>query len=579
MPIVSRLQAISRKAFSKRFQVVRSIGAALFALVCWQLYGSALNPAQAKDYLAGAPLSQSQRPYLTLDFPSSVVYGMPNTATVTALDNTGKIVTSYSGTVHIQVGSTQDTVSADAKLIDGVGKFSVTFKVLGLDMISAVDTANPAINSHPYSVIVTVPPVNCAQAVQVTEAECKTLVAVYDSTYNNTPDPSGFHQGWTIATNWHLNNRPCTWYGVSCKGGHVIALDLSVNNLDGVLPSLNALTSLLSLNLNSNNLSGAIPALNALTNLRTIDLSNNKFSGSIPALSGLSNLQNLSLRINQLTGSIPALDSLRSLQIMLMDRNQLTGSLPALSGLHNLLMLDLSNNQLSGTIPSLNGLYKLQTLNFGGNKFSGVIPSLSGLSNLQSVTLAFNQFTGSVPDLPTSITFLDVSNNSLNGIIPDSLAHTSIPAGFAQINLQLCGMGNILTPANANVNAFIAARLPGWTGSCGSTTTATFTSTAVPTQITLTVTPSATRPMPSPTPQTLTPTNTPTFTPTNTFTPTHLTFTPSSTFTPTHPTVTATPTFTPSATRTNSPTSVSSATPNLTSTRIPPATLPGGPGD
>jgi len=73
-----------------------------------------------------------------------------------------------------------------------------------------------------------------------------------------------------------------------------------------------------------------------------------------------------------------------------------------------------------------------------GNKFSGNIPpSLTELDLLKELHLEGNEFSGQLPSLKQDIKSFDVSNNKLEGPIPESLARFG-PVSFAG-NEGLCG--------------------------------------------------------------------------------------------------------------------------------------------
>ncbi len=98
---------------------------------------------------------------------------------------------------------------------------------------------------------------NCASVTEISQAECRALVALY----NNTNGPN-----WHDNTNWLETNAPCSWYGVSCSGGRIVSLSLSGNQLTGSIPmELGNLTQLGLLYLEFNQISGEFPA--SITNL------------------------------------------------------------------------------------------------------------------------------------------------------------------------------------------------------------------------------------------------------------------------------------------------------------------------
>ncbi|MCP4235524.1 MAG: hypothetical protein GY770_18390 [Aestuariibacter sp.] len=176
--------------------------------------------------------------------------------------------------------------------------------------------------------------IDCAAQTDIPQAECDTLIALYNSTDGSN---------WTTNTGWNVTDSPCSWDRVTCSGGRVQSLDLYTNQLSGTLPNLSALTS-----------------------LRFLYMNGNQLTGSIPDLSTLSSLEQLHLQSNQLTDSIPDLFALTSLQVLFLQGNQLTGSIPDLSALTSLESLNLAGNQLSGSIPDLSALTSLQTLALQG---------------------------------------------------------------------------------------------------------------------------------------------------------------------------------------------------------------------
>ncbi|GLT83742.1 hypothetical protein SLE2022_020140 [Rubroshorea leprosula] len=226
-------------------------------------------------------------------------------------------------------------------------------------------------------------------------------------------------------------------------------------NLEGSIPaSIGKLSQLTELILDSNNLSGQIPSsLANLTQLRGLFLSKNHFSGPISAFLGsLSQLTSLDLYSNNLSGQIPSsLANLTQLTSLYLSNNQFSGPIPASIGnLSQLTSLYLHSNNLSGQIPSsLANLTQLTSLYLSNNQFSGPIPfHASRFSKLSYLYLSYNLLNGTVPPWIFTLPFLkhlqlnhnqfqgqinqfqqksliqlDLSNNRLQGSIPNSIAN------------------------------------------------------------------------------------------------------------------------------------------------------------
>ncbi len=197
---------------------------------------------------------------------------------------------------------------------------------------------------------------------QIPKAECEALVALYNST---------FGPYWTNRTGWLANYTPCSWSRVTCEGGHVTELWLTLNGLTGSIPSrLGDLSYLEALDMQGNHLTGSIPeTLGSLSNLQLLWLTANQLTGSVPSsLGNLSRLTTINLGGNSLTSSIPeSLGSLQNLLQMELGGNALVGTIPATFGnLSNLEELGVSFNPLmSGSLPqSLKNLSSLDTFRF-----------------------------------------------------------------------------------------------------------------------------------------------------------------------------------------------------------------------
>ncbi|WP_281309718.1 leucine-rich repeat domain-containing protein [Flavobacterium flavigenum] len=276
----------------------------------------------------------------------------------------------------------------------------------------------------------------------IPQTEKDALLALYNSTNGNN---------WTKKTGWDFST-PVTsgWYGITVTAGHVTGINLSNNNLNGIIPSsIGQLTELQTFYLNQNQLIGTIPSeIRELTKLTLLYLHTNQLSGTIPAEIGqLTKLTSLQLHINKLSGTIPAeIGKLTSLTSLLLYNNQLTGIIPNVLGeLTKLLSLQLHMNQLTGTIPDEIGqLTKLQTLYLHSNRLTGTIPvEIGQLTQLQRLYLCNNQLTGTIPSeigQLKEILELFLYNNQLKGAIPFQIGGlTKLSSLQLHIN-QLSGM-------------------------------------------------------------------------------------------------------------------------------------------
>jgi len=330
----------------------------------------------------------------------------------------------------------------------------------------------------------------CDDVTEIPKAECRALVALYDSTDGSN---------WNNSTGWLQTKTPCGWHGLQCSDGHVTQVSLFANELTGSIPpqlahlnslrvldlsynyrlgssippELGNLARLQHLDLGNNELAGSIPVeLGRLKSLELLNLPRNQLSGSIPGeLGELANLRSLNLAWNYLSGSIPpGLGNLTSLRILdlghiygldgsipaelgqlaklrqlTLCENRLSGSIPAeLGDLVRLRSLDLAWNQLSGSIPpQLGHMAQLRVLRAYHNQLGGSIPAeLGDLASLQELDLRENQLTGSIPPALgrlTSIQYLYLSMNQLRGTIPSDLGKLANLLGLDLRSNRLSG--------------------------------------------------------------------------------------------------------------------------------------------
>ncbi|XP_017979592.1 PREDICTED: receptor-like protein 12 [Theobroma cacao] len=245
------------------------------------------------------------------------------------------------------------------------------------------------------------------------------------------------------------------------KPNSVRNIDLSSNDIHGPIPSFFFdLVNLEKLDLSSNNLSGVIKSnmLAKLENLSHLYLSNNSLLSlstggndanySFPQLATVSfsfcsirqfpsffqksNLEILDLSYNKICGGISKWEAegWESLLELHLSNNSLT-TLEQFPG-KNLRVLDLRSNLLQGPILSnllIRDQSSLVFLDLSRNNLNGTIPNYIGNFSiyLKFLNLEMNNFYGKVPDSFTNdqLRYLLLNDNQLEGLLPQSLANCS----------------------------------------------------------------------------------------------------------------------------------------------------------
>ncbi|PHU16749.1 hypothetical protein BC332_12444 [Capsicum chinense] len=229
-----------------------------------------------------------------------------------------------------------------------------------------------------------------------------------------------------------------------CQLTELHVLSISLNNITGEIPSnIGCLSKLEVFYIGENPITGTIPtSLANISTLQYVDGTGNRLEGPIPPQLGkLPNLRQLSFGHNSnLIGQIPeAIFNISTLETIAVYFNNISGTFPAPTGFHlpNLKQLLLGENQLEGEIPLFRtNASKLEILDLSNNLFKGTIPNnLGNLRELRYLFLHHNQLTNEPRDHELRffnslvdcrmLRYLEVGNNPLNGVLPNSIGNLS----------------------------------------------------------------------------------------------------------------------------------------------------------
>nr|KJB44944.1 hypothetical protein B456_007G281100 [Gossypium raimondii] len=237
-----------------------------------------------------------------------------------------------------------------------------------------------------------------------------------------------------LETVWLVDNLDLTGYLLEFNFSNKLKkLALWNTSFSGELPaSIDNLNSLEFLGLGHCNFSGSVPStLGNLPNLKFLDLTTNSFTGSVPpTLGNLPNLKFLDLATNYFTDNSNATRPQAQLVDIGLRHCHLREFPYFLRNQRRLQLLDLSSNNIEGQIPQWLSKVSVETLLFldlSNNSLIGFddFPLVLPWSKLQYLKLDSNILRGSLPVPPLSTVFYSISNNSLNGEIPQLLCNLS----------------------------------------------------------------------------------------------------------------------------------------------------------
>ncbi|CAL4987973.1 unnamed protein product [Urochloa decumbens] len=243
-----------------------------------------------------------------------------------------------------------------------------------------------------------------------------------------------------------FENLPC------CSPNKLQELYLADNNIHGLLPKWTGqLTSLVVLDLSQNNLTGPLPvSIGHLTSLHILDLSGNQLTGHVPdEISMLTNLTSFDLSHNELDGVITEklFDSLKNLNYIDLSSNSLKIEIsskwlppfrlwyadfsnckmgpvfPAwLRGMVDIDVLRISNTSINDRIPHWfsSAFSKATYLNISNNQLNGSLPENMEIMSVVELDLSSNRLSGQVPPFPHNVISYDTSMNYLSGPLPEN---------------------------------------------------------------------------------------------------------------------------------------------------------------
>ena len=243
---------------------------------------------------------------------------------------------------------------------------------------------------------------------------------------------------WFNNSNW-LNQTVshCLWKGVLCYNntGHVIALNLNRNNLNGVLgDALRGLDSLLGFCLGRNDIYGNLYSILSpiASHIMRVDLAYTRISGNFPGdvITRCPMLTKIQLSGNEdLTGKLPGdIGNVTTLQVISLGETKISGVIPESIGkLHNIWFLDFETLNMKGTLWLFKNMTKLRFLHLSSNKIHDSIPEDIGkwFPEMREILLQNNMLHGEIPhsiSLMKNLAYFSIARNKqLHGLLPRAI--------------------------------------------------------------------------------------------------------------------------------------------------------------
>ncbi|XP_066334778.1 receptor-like protein EIX2 [Miscanthus floridulus] len=213
-----------------------------------------------------------------------------------------------------------------------------------------------------------------------------------------------------------------------CSPNKLQELCLGSNHLTGMLPRwMGQFMSLVVLDLGWNYITGHVPyEMGKLSNLTHLDLKRNKLDGTITEehFASARTLQYINLSYNALKIEISSdWQPPSTLEYVYFASCQMGPLFPGwLQWNVNITHLDISSAGIADRLPQWfsDAFSNVEFMNISNNQLNGTLPADMGSMSLQDLYLSSNKLTGQIPTLPPNITWLDLSNNLLSGLIGHS---------------------------------------------------------------------------------------------------------------------------------------------------------------
>lgn len=196
---------------------------------------------------------------------------------------------------------------------------------------------------------------SCADVSEIPQTECEVLVAMGSAN-------SSFGQA-----DWFETNTPCSWQGVQCSNGSIVALDLDDRGLDNLPSTIENLANLSVLSLDFNNLPTLPSEIGNLTNLTSLQVPFNGLDSLPPEIGNLANLLDLNVSYNNLVSLPSEIGTLTNLTQLVAVENRLTSLPTEIGNLTNLIGLYVRDNNLTSLPAEIGYLSLLEELDVQNN--------------------------------------------------------------------------------------------------------------------------------------------------------------------------------------------------------------------